>query len=317
MMQMKDCSTISSQATPAKKPTRTNSDRVLPGAGEPDCWQLLAIAAAGQNATAALDRALAALGPKYRADRAWIGRYNAALTHFWAANEWVRTGITSHFHEVQGASVDLMPDAHRKFLKGEIVTIPDVNRLPRQSRALQAELRREGIQSTFCAPLIYGEKLIGFCGFDYVREPAAWSDEELAQLDAIREYLAALLHRSLTHQAPPELPATVDGAIYISEAGGRRSLAIGDITFIEADGDYTRLHLSDGRRHLELRSLRTWTAQLPRERFLRVHQSYLVNCTRIERLTRGPRWSLHLLGFPNPIPVGRAFRHELRLHMGF
>ena len=65
------------------------------------------------------------------------------------------------------------------------------------------------------------------------------------------------------------------------------------------------------------RSLRTWIAQLPRERFLRVQQSYLVNGSRIQQLDRGPRWSLTLEGRPEPIPVGRAFRHSLRLHMAF
>ena len=161
------------------------------------------------------------------------------------------------------------------------------------------------------------DKLIGFCGFDYVRELAAWTPADLARLQPVGKYLAAVLHRTLAPAAPSNLPATPHGAIYISDQNGQRAIAIGDIAFIEADGDYSRLHLSDGRCHYELRSLRAWTAQLPRERFLRVHQSYLVNGARIERLARGPRWALHLHGFPEPIPVGRAFRHELRLHMGF
>lgn len=315
---MKARSPVPSPKNSPAKPSRNSTDgQVNSAATEHDCWEPLALAAAAQTPADALDRALAVLGPSYRTDRAWVGRYNAALTHFWAAHEWVRSGIVSHFHEVQGASVDMMPDAHRKFLKGEIVAIPDVDRLPRQSRALQAELRREGIRSTLCAPLVHEKKLIGFFGFDYVRALAAWTPAELARLQPVGKYLAALLHRTMAPAAPSHLPATPPGAIYISERSGQRALAIGDIAFIEADGDYSRLHLAGGRCHLELRSLRTWSAQLPRERFLRVHQSYLVNSARIERLARGPHWALHLQGLPDPIPVGRAFRHELRLHMGF
>lgn len=304
---------------PRKTPLRDSSGAPFhPTGAEASCWQPLALTAAtAQSPAAALDRALAVLGPSYRADRAWVGRYNAALTHFWAANEWVRNGIVSHFHEVQGVPVEMMLDAHGKFLRGEIVVIPDVDRLPRQSRALQAELRREGIRSTLCAPLTSGGKLIGFFGFDYVRGLAAWTLAETTRLREIGEYLAALLHRTLAAAAASEPPTRLNGAIYITERSGRRALAIGDIAFIEADGDYSRLQLADGRCHHELRSLRMWSAQLPREQFMRVHQSYVVNAARIERLTRGPRWSLHLRGIPDPIPVGRAFRYGLRLHMGF
>ena len=96
-----------------------------------------------------------------------------------------------------------------------------------------------------------------------------------------------------------------------------RTLPIDEVIFIEAEGDYSRIHASNGRRFFERRSLRTWIAQLPRERFLRVHQSYLVNGGHIARLDRGARWTLQLQDTPDPIPVGRAFRHALRLHIGF
>ncbi len=279
-------------------------------------WESLALVAA--DADKPLERALAILGPLYRADRAWAGRYNEALTHFGGNAEWLGPGIVSHMHEVQGVSVDLIPDAHRKFLRGEPFIVPDVERMPRQQRGLQAELRRESVRSTLSFPLIHRERLIGFAGFDHVHELADWSAADIERLPALARYVGGLMDRHLQTIPAADLPATASQkSIFVTEQSGMKAISHEELLFIQADGDYTHVHLIDGRSYFERRSLRTWIAQLPRERFLRVQQSYLVNGSRIQQLDRGPRWSLTLQGWPEPIPVGRAFRHSLRLHMAF
>jgi hypothetical protein len=298
------------------KPARTAAERhpLEPSLlAENGFWEPLALAAARTDAL--LDHTLALIGPFYRADRVWVGRYNEELTHFWGASDWVNTGIPSHLEEIQGVPVEFMADGHRKFMRGEPVIIPDVERMPRQSRALQAELRREGVRSTLSYPLRHDGKLIGFFGFDYVRETAAWTPADSGRIPAIERYLAALLHRSTIATVPAEQPPA--RSVFVTEQGGLNALAIDEVLYIEADGDYTHVHLADGRCCFERRSLRHWIGLLPRERFFRVHQSYLVNASRILRLDRGARWALHLQDVPQPIPVGRAFRHALRLHMAF
>lgn len=280
-------------------------------------WEPLALVAVSEDPLVALHRALAVLGPLYRADRAWLGRYNEGLTHFWGVSDWVGEGVVSHIKEMQGVSVDVIMDAHRKFLRGEMVEIPDVERLPRLSRSLQAELRREGVRSTLSASLMKDGRLIGFFGFDYVRDLAAWSAAELKRISTLGHYLAGLLHRTLTETPPADLPATPSGSIYVTDRNGLRALPCDDLVFIKADGDYSHVRLGNGQSYYERRSLRTWITQLPRERFLRVHQSYLVNGSRIAHLSRGARWMLRLQDVPESIPVGRAYRHAIRLHLGF
>lgn len=277
----------------------------------------MALAATAVDPIKALDRAMPTLGELYRTDRAWIGRYNTALTHFWGVSEYVKTGITSHLWEMQGASIEVLGEAHQKFLRGESVAIPDVERLPRQARSLQAELRREGIRSTFAAPLVHEGTLIGFYGVDYVENLAAWISADFDRLPALSRFLAALMHRHLTATPPADQPASPLRSINVTEPNRLRSISLDDVVFIQADGDYSRVHAGDGRHYFERRSLRSWTALLPRERFLRVHQRYLIDGARITRLDRGSRWSLQLHGIEDPIPVGRAFRHAVRLHLGF
>lgn len=280
-------------------------------------WEPLAMAASVSDAAEALAAAMTATAALYQADRAWIGRYNAEQTHFWGVSDWVGDGIVSHLMEMQGVAVEVLGGAHQKFLQSETVAIPDVERLPRQARSLQAELRREGIRSTLAAPLVHRGTLIGFYGFDHVKSVAAWTPKDLDRLPALGHFLAALLHRHLTAAPPADLPASPQRSINVTEPNRLRSISLDDVVFIQADGDYSRVHAGDGRHYHERRSLRSWTTQLPRERFLRVHQSYLIDGTRIARLDRGSRWSLQLHGIAEPIPVGRAFRHAVRLHLGF
>jgi hypothetical protein len=311
----------SPHGSPTRSPEIANKlavhQRSESSAEENSFWKPLALAATNADPVAALNSVMAILGPLYHSDRAWLGRYNEALTHFWGVSDWVAPGVVSHMQELQGVTVDLITDAHRKFLRGEIVEIPDVEKLPRQSRSLQAELRREGIRSTLSAPLLQGGKLIGFFGFDYLGGLAAWTAADLERISPLGDFLAALLQRRLSATPPADLPATSAGSIYVTEGNGLRTLSIEEVIFIKADGDYSHVQLGDGQSYYERRSLRTWIAQLPRERFLRVHQSYLVNGARIAHLARGANWTMSLQDVPDPIPVGRAYRHSVRLHLGF
>ena len=306
-------------ATPPPRETKlTRNDQggsAVVSVSKDHCWQQLALVAVEEENP--LDKALALLGPHYRADRAWAGRYNDAYTHFGGVSDWVGAGIASHLHEVQGVSVDLIPGLHKKLMRGETVAIPDVERMPRQSRALQAELRRENVLSTIAHPLFFAGKVIGFFGFDHVHELAQWTTVDLEQLPALGRFLGALMHRQLSVAPPADPPAKTHRPIYVTEPTGLKALTSEEVHFIEADGDYSRVYLLDGRSYFERRSLRNWIEQLPRQRFLRVHQSYLVNGARIAKLERGSRWALYLQDVQEPIPVGRAFRYAVRLHMGF
>jgi hypothetical protein len=279
-------------------------------------WERLALDAVEAPTPAdALNRAMESLARFHHADRAWIGRYNQEITHFWGVADWVSPGVPSHLQEIQGVPVEALGEAHQRLLRHEIMAIPDVEKMSRQNRVLQAELRREGVRSTFAYPLVLEDRLIGFFGIDHVQARGIWSD---AELPSQARYLAALLQRSLAATPPPDLPAAEqDRSVYVSEGIGQSAVSLEELIYIQADGDYGRLYLSDGRSYFERRSLRSWVSQLPRERFVRVHQSYLVNSSRITRLDRGRTWNLHLQGVPAPIPVGRVFRHALRLHLGF
>jgi two-component system response regulator LytT len=94
------------------------------------------------------------------------------------------------------------------------------------------------------------------------------------------------------------------------ESGGRIILVSRqDISWVEAAGDYVRLHLREGRSHL----LRTSMSALEEQwaGFVRIHRSYLVAVHDIQELhTDGARTSVKVAG--SELPVSRRHLRELR-----
>lgn len=66
-----------------------------------------------------------------------------------------------------------------------------------------------------------------------------------------------------------------------------RQLRLDDIVYVQSDGDYIVIHLSDGSAPMVLMTLKALEKQLPFDRFCRIHRSYLVNVDKVEGLKGG------------------------------
>lgn len=83
-------------------------------------------------------------------------------------------------------------------------------------------------------------------------------------------------------------------------------LRIDDILFVKSDKNYLEVHLLQ-KRHLVRGSLGDFSEYLPKEKFMRVHRSYVVNMEAIESFGAG------FLNINNQeIPLGTAYKEELR-----
>jgi two-component system LytT family response regulator len=58
-------------------------------------------------------------------------------------------------------------------------------------------------------------------------------------------------------------------------------IAVNDIIYIEGMREYVRIHLNSGKPLMPLMTLRVLEEQLPADRFMRVHRSYIVNLEKI------------------------------------
>jgi DNA-binding LytR/AlgR family response regulator len=107
--------------------------------------------------------------------------------------------------------------------------------------------------------------------FDYLLKPV--DPERLAR---VVERLAARDRRSAG--APARIPVVAGG-------GGTELLELELVHYVQADGDYSRIHTFD-RSYLSTSSLRELEESLPDDRFLRVHRSYLVNLAKVAAVRR-------------------------------
>ena len=108
------------------------------------------------------------------------------------------------------------------------------------------------------------------------------------------------------------LPASIQQGparrIAFPTSDGLHLVAVDDITYCSADGNYTRVHLSNGTQMMISKTLGALDQILSLSHFIRVHQSYLVHTERIACLQQ----EQIILTCGTTIPVSRSRRAEVR-----
>lgn len=282
-------------------------------------WKSVASWLLQEDTDEGVSHVLRLFGTRHAADRAWVIRYDDAFTHLWNTHEWVAPGIPPMVHDLQGIPVEAGLWVHEALERDGRLLVEDVNRMPRRARGLQAEFQRQGILSLLALPVFRNGKLAFQIGYDSVRRHRTWKEEEIIELAEASEWIArALSHRGGPGRSP--FPAFTPEArlIHLRVGVGSVAIPLAEIQWIEADGDYTIVHTKGNRRNTERRSVREWESILPKEEFIRVHRGVIVRVDAITRLDRsGGQWQLMLGPDTQALPVGRAYRPALRIHLGF
>jgi two-component system, LytTR family, response regulator len=96
-----------------------------------------------------------------------------------------------------------------------------------------------------------------------------------------------------------------------------RLLPVEQISWIEADGTYVKLHTRDGGVHLHRGLLGALDASLDGRRFVRIHRSAIVNIDLVDELRQDAHGDfIVLLRDRTEIRVGRRFRERLQARLG-
>lgn len=91
--------------------------------------------------------------------------------------------------------------------------------------------------------------------------------------------------------------------IFIKSGYEHVKVSVNDIIFIKSDADYTEI-ITIEKKHLSSEPLRFWTENLPTTKFPRIHKSYIVNTSKIEKVMGN---QVTLAG-EIKIPIGRAYK---------
>ncbi|MBV6403963.1 MAG: response regulator transcription factor [Flavobacteriales bacterium] len=123
--------------------------------------------------------------------------------------------------------------------------------------------------------------------------------ERPAEATAYRQRLGAAVRDAA-------LPA---GRIVIDHAKGFKLFDPRTIAHLEAEGNCTRLHFSDGTRYLDTRTLRVYEELLDPAVFLRVHRSHIVNLEHLREYLRDDgHWAV--LHDGRRVPIARERVNE-------
>ncbi|MBR07527.1 MAG: DNA-binding response regulator [Rickettsiales bacterium] len=93
--------------------------------------------------------------------------------------------------------------------------------------------------------------------------------------------------------------------VFIKSGYDHIKLVIDDILYIKSDGDYTELHCIS-KKHLSAESLKFWINFLNPDKFIQVHKSYLVNISKINKVS-GNRI---FLKDQQELPIGRVYKES-------
>jgi two-component system, LytTR family, response regulator len=138
----------------------------------------------------------------------------------------------------------------------------------------------------------------------------------MSQMEAL---LGSVGHQRLGQDASTSGPgtrATLD-RIVLKGANRIRLLPVDQISWIEADGIYVKLHTRDGKAHLHRGLLGTFDSSLDERCFVRIHRSAIVNIDVVSELRQDAHGDyIAVLRDGTEVRVGRRFRARLQARLG-
>lgn len=134
----------------------------------------------------------------------------------------------------------------------------------------------------------YAIDAIKFAAVDYLLKPIDINDlkqavrrvEKKLSNSNMKEQFEALLHnfRQDSNETYKLAIPSSDGLLFIN---------IKEIIYCEAESNYTKIHMKDGKSHIVSKTLKDYENMLINHHFFRVHHAYLINTKEIKKYIRG------------------------------
>jgi PAS domain S-box-containing protein len=150
----------------------------------------------------AVNAVLARLGSLFHVDRSYVFRFSDDLSTMDNTHEWCAVGITPQIDRIKNFPVDTISFWKNSMLKMKPVHIPDIDTLRAEAEAEKREFNLQGIKSLICLPMANEcGVLIGYMGFDTVRRPQIWSENQIRMLQVVAEIISGAISRNETQRS--------------------------------------------------------------------------------------------------------------------
>ncbi len=143
-----------------------------------------------------IQHALQTIGEFAGADRSYVFLISGDGETLTNVYEWCAEGIEAVMGRVKDVSVETLPWFMSQTNRLGTVQIPRVADLPPEASAEKQEFQSRSIQSLVTMPMVYRGALVGFVGFDAVREARTWNEDHITLLRLVGEiFVNALEHK--------------------------------------------------------------------------------------------------------------------------
>lgn len=145
--------------------------------------------------TGDLNAVLAVLGRVVDADRAYVFQFRESRERLDKTFEWLAPGVEPQVDSIQWTESPRIPWWIGRLLNNETIIVSDTANLPDEAAGQRKVLEAQGVRSVLEVPIFCAGELLGLLGFDHMRGPREWSDEDAQLLRTVSEILAAHIQR--------------------------------------------------------------------------------------------------------------------------
>lgn len=144
-----------------------------------------------------INSALMKIGTFTGADRAYVFLFHdGSYTHVDNTHEWCSNEATPQIANLKAIALDEeLPWFFDHIQKCQTFHVPEVTKLPPEAQFERKHFEDQDIQSLIVVPMTRGDNLIGFLGFDSVRERRNWTESDQALLRFVGETFTNIIER--------------------------------------------------------------------------------------------------------------------------
>lgn len=155
----------------------------------------------------AINESLRNVGLFCDVDRSYVFIFDYQSGTMDNTHEWCAEGITAEKENLQRIPLNMLKGWMSSLTLGDDIQIRDVSKMGEDWKNEREILESQGIKSLLVVPLIQYEDLIGFVGFDSVRDFRVWEEWQQTLLHMFADRLSAALYRKLVEDERAQLNA--------------------------------------------------------------------------------------------------------------
>ncbi len=147
-----------------------------------------------------INKLVSEVGKLINVDRSYVFTLDQEKNTITNSYEWCADGIEPQMENVQDFSTEQLRWWMPKLYQFEVINIPNTANLPQEAAMEKEIFLDQGIKSLLNVPLVNAGRLLGFLGFDSVKNQRKWSEDEVTILRIVGGIIGSALLQKRNQQ---------------------------------------------------------------------------------------------------------------------